>query len=154
MMESFPAVIGRNGITDDKTEGDGKSPKGIHKLGESFGIKQAPAGISIPYHQVSKQDYWIDDPDSDDYNQWMHYEGNPSDHWKSFERLNHHLYTHAIIIKYNMAPVIKGKGSAIFIHQWDSENSPTSGCVAMSYDNLVRLMIAIDPRKNPIIRIG
>ncbi|MCR8633010.1 L,D-transpeptidase family protein [Paenibacillus radicis (ex Xue et al. 2023)] len=153
-MESFPAVIGRNGSTNDKTEGDGKSPKGMYELGESFGTKQAPAGIIIPYHQVTNYDYWIDDQYSDDYNQWMHYEGNPSDHWKSFERLNHRLYTHAIIVKYNMAPIIKGKGSAIFMHQWEGENSPTAGCVAMSYDNLVRLMRAIYPQKHPIIRIG
>ncbi|SFM07464.1 L,D-peptidoglycan transpeptidase YkuD, ErfK/YbiS/YcfS/YnhG family [Paenibacillus sp. 1_12] len=153
-IDTIPAVIGKNGLTDDKSEGDGKSPRGLYELGESFGSRSVSNGFSIPYHQVTLHDYWIDDPYSDEYNQWIYYEGIPSSKWNSFETLVHPLYTYAIIIKYNMEPVIKGKGSAIFIHEWESESSPTLGCIAMSYDHLVLLMNSIQPQKNPKIRIG
>lgn len=154
IMGEVPVVIGKNGVTDGKTEGDGKSPAGIYELGGSFGVKAAPDGVALPYRQVTEHDYWIDDPHSDDYNQWVYYEGNASDRWGSFERLTHPLYTHAIIVKYNTDPVAKGKGSAIFIHQWESPDSPTAGCVAMSYENLVRLLKILDPQKNPKLIIS
>ncbi|WP_248926103.1 L,D-transpeptidase family protein [Paenibacillus hamazuiensis] len=153
-MGPIPVAIGRSGIAADKTEGDGTTPAGCYELGESFGTKPAPEDILIRYRKVTDYDYWIDDTDSDDYNRWVYHKGNPSDRWKSFERLTDPLYSHAIIVKYNMEPVVKGKGSAIFIHEWKNEFSPTAGCVAMSYDSLVRLMKRIDPRKKPKIVIA
>ena len=37
------------------------------------------------------------------------------------------LYKYGIIIEYNTNPVIKGNGSAIFMHIWKGENVPTAG---------------------------
>jgi L,D-peptidoglycan transpeptidase YkuD (ErfK/YbiS/YcfS/YnhG family) len=153
IMNSIPAVIGKNGMSDDKMEGDGKTPIGLYELGEAFGTKHAPDGIAMPYRQVTKYDYWIDDPHSVDYNRPIYYEGNPSSRWQSFERLTHPLYSHAIVIRYNDNPVVKGKGSAIFIHEWKNESSPTLGCIAVSYNNLVRLLRLLNPAKKPEIRI-
>ncbi|TBL77843.1 L,D-transpeptidase family protein [Paenibacillus thalictri] len=155
-LAAIPVVIGRSGLAasgDDKAEGDGKTPSGQYALGPAFGTKPPPAGIKLPYRLVGEDDYWVDDPTSDDYNRWVHYTGDPYTRWKSFELLANPLYPHAVIVQYNEQPVVPGKGSAIFIHQWKNENSPTQGCVAMSYDNLVRLIATLDPAKHPSIRI-
>ena len=38
----------------------------------------------------------------------------------------------------------KGRGSAIFIHQWRREGYPTEGCIALSKENLLRVAKFID----------
>ena len=40
------AFIGKNGMTEEKREGDGKTPKGVYELGLAFGIHDRKA-ISI-----------------------------------------------------------------------------------------------------------
>lgn len=152
-MESIPAVIGKHGIDARKAEGDRKTPQGLYDVGEAFGTAPAPEGTKLPYRIATEHDYWVDDPESDDYNRWVHYEGNPSERWKSFERLTDPLYTHAVVIKYNEDPVVKGKGSAIFLHRWKSGDTPTLGCVAIAYEDLVRLLGVLDPAKHPKINM-
>lgn len=152
-MEKIPAVVGKHGISHHKREGDGKTPAGLYALGEAFGTEPAPLGTALPYRVVTEHDYWVDDPQSYDYNRPVHYEGNPSDRWASFERLNDPLYNHVIVINYNEDPIVKGMGSAIFLHRWRNENAPTQGCVAISHDHLVRLLKMIDPARKPKISI-
>jgi L,D-peptidoglycan transpeptidase YkuD (ErfK/YbiS/YcfS/YnhG family) len=56
---------------------------------------------------------WCDDPNNKNYNQLIKI---PSKY--SYERLfrNENIYDLIIVLNYNMKPVIKNKGSAIFIH--------------------------------------
>lgn len=154
ILSDIPVVLGRQGI--DKTrEGDGKTPTGVFAIGKSFGTAPRPEGLRLFYVQASKQDYWVDDADSLDYNRWIRYSGDPAKRWKSFERLHIPLYKYAIIIRYNMDPIIrKNRGSAIFIHIWSSPDKPTDGCVAMSEPNLLLLMTKLDPDKLPSIAIS
>ncbi|WP_411346176.1 L,D-transpeptidase family protein [Paenibacillus sp. WLX1005] len=150
----IPVVLGNKGLGKTK-EGDGKTPLGTYTLGTAFGSSnQAPTGLKTDYRTAGEDDYWIDTPGSPDYNSWVSYEGNPKERWSSFERLNNPLYQYAMVINYNMNPVVSGKGSAIFMHIWRASNKPTEGCIAMSQDNLLRVMKMIDPDSNPKIRIG
>ncbi|MDR6244639.1 L,D-transpeptidase family protein [Paenibacillus hunanensis] len=149
-----PVVFGNNGLGKTK-EGDGKTPLGTYTLGTAFGSNlQPPAGLQIDYRPAGADDYWVDTPQSPDYNSWVAYEGNPKERWSSFERLNHPLYQYAVVINYNTNPVIPGKGSAIFMHIWRAADKPTEGCIAMSKDNLLRVMKIINPDRSPKIRIG
>ncbi|MBM7650130.1 L,D-peptidoglycan transpeptidase YkuD (ErfK/YbiS/YcfS/YnhG family) [Bacillus ectoiniformans] len=148
-----PAVVGKNGISPYKIEGDGASPQGLFAIGESFGYGAKPANLKVKYTRTNHYHYWVDDVQSPDYNKWVYYKGNPYTRWKSFERLNHPLYKHALIIRYNERP-IKGKGSAIFIHRWRYSTVPTAGCVALSEPDLVKTLQWIDPYKNPKIIMG
>jgi len=154
VFPDIPVVIGRNGMTKNKKEGDGKTPSGVFPLGTAFGTGKKPASLKIPYRQTTKYDYWVDDPSSPDYNRWIHYRGNPKKRWKSFERLTHPLYKHAIVIRYNDEPVVKGRGSAIFIHIWNKPSGHTLGCIATSEANVLKIMKALDQKKNPIIVIS
>lgn len=156
-MEVFApmkAVIGKKGFSMDKVEGDLKSPSGIFKLYRAFGTPTEPYGLKLDYSIVTGSDYWIDDATSIDYNKWIKYDGNPSLRWKSFERLNIPLYKYSIVIEYNTEPIVKGKGSAIFLHLWKDSNTGTSGCTAISEENMMKLMKWIDPAKNPLIIQG
>ena len=51
--------------------------------------------------------------------------------------MNNELYKYGAVINYNTNPIIKGKGSAIFLHIWRNENEVTAGCVATSEKNLL-----------------
>ncbi|GGB43365.1 L,D-transpeptidase family protein [Fictibacillus barbaricus] len=150
---TYPAVLGKNGISSQKVEGDGKSPAGMYFMGQAFGSVAKPAGVKLSYKKTTAYDYWIDDVTSADYNRWRVYEGNPYSKWKSFERLNHPLYKYATVIRYNEKPII-GKGSAIFLHMWKSSTSPTLGCTAVHEGNALRLMQWMDPAKRPLFIQG
>ncbi|MFT9848569.1 L,D-transpeptidase family protein [Aneurinibacillus sp. REN35] len=155
-LHSMPAVVGKNGyaLSSDKKEGDASSPAGMYKLGTAFGTAPKPTGVRIPYRPVTRQDYWIDDKSSPDYNTWVHHEGDPRKRWKTFERLAIPLYKYALVIRYNDEPVLPGKGSAIFMHIWRGPASYTAGCVALSETNLLAVLRWLDPDKSPFILQG
>jgi L,D-peptidoglycan transpeptidase YkuD (ErfK/YbiS/YcfS/YnhG family) len=50
-----------------------------------------------------------------------------------------------------MDPIIKGKGSAIFIHIAKKQFKPTAGCVALNKADLLSLLATIE--KNTKIKI-
>jgi L,D-peptidoglycan transpeptidase YkuD (ErfK/YbiS/YcfS/YnhG family) len=64
------------------------------------------------------------------------------------------LYRHGIVIEYNMHPIVRGKGSAIFLHQWQGKGKSTRGCVAMPEHHILRLLSWLDPAQNPLIIMG
>lgn len=150
---SSPAVIGQSGITTSKKEGDKKSPVGLFEIGHGFGYAK-PSGLSVPFKVASNNDYWIDDVSSSDYNKWVEYNGNPDQKWNSYERMNNSLYKYGLVIKYNMNPIVKGKGSAIFFHTWRNQNSPTLGCVALPEEMMLSLLRKVEPSKEPAVIIG
>ncbi|UQZ36463.1 hypothetical protein C2I18_24755 [Paenibacillus sp. PK3_47] len=152
-LAGIPVTLGRGG-TGKIREGDGRTPSGVYPLGPAFGTGDAPGNLKLEYTKTTSKDFWIDDPASEQYNQWVTYDGHPGLRWSSYERLQHPLYKYAVVIGYNTAPVVSGKGSAIFLHIWKGANQPTAGCIAMSESNLLKLMALLDPAKSPSIAIG
>ena len=55
------------------------------------------------------------------------------------------------MLDFNLKPIKKGKGSAIFLHIATKNYSPTLGCVAVSKSNLKKLISNID--KNSFLKI-
>ncbi len=157
-LSDAPALIGRSGLAapDEKREGDGKSPSGEFPLGFAFGrAENAPDGVSIPYRQATENDYWIDDPKSPDYNTWVRGE-KPT---VSCERLRlgdgpkARCYDWSLVVEYNFDPIVPGAGSAIFLHVWADPTTATSGCVALSTEDVVKILRWLDPNAKPRIRI-
>ena len=146
------AVVGKNGIGKGK-EGDARTPAGTYLFGTSFGWGNKPAGTVYPFKGVSKYDYWIDDVNSVDYNKWVYFKGDPNQRWQSFERLNHPLYKYAMVIRYNDNPIVKGAGSAIFLHIKSGSTKYTLGCVAVSEGDLISILKWLDSKKKPVIEI-
>ncbi|MRX73670.1 L,D-transpeptidase family protein [Bacillus lacus] len=148
------AVTGPKGIGVKQREGDGVTPEGIYPIGISFGLGKKPYGVKIPYRQITANDYYVDDPASPDYNKWIAYSGDPKKKWNSFERMNIPFYKLGFEVQYNKNPIIKGKGSAIFFHVWKGPGFPTAGCIALSENDVLKLMKWLDPSNKPLIIIS
>jgi len=155
-MVSAPmtAGIGRKGFAAPgvKREGDRKSPTGLFLLGQLF-CYEKKVETQMPHIQTTPEDKWIDDPNSPDYNQ--HVRGTTQA--ASFEKLllNGNDYRYCMVIEYNTNPVIKGNGSAIFLHLAEGENiNPSSGCVVLTQKDMEELLKWMNPKLNPSILMG
>ena len=166
-IKSFENVkIGREGATMFKEEGDYKTPLGLFKLGPAFGTLAVES--NYPYIKITPNSYWVDDVASPFYNKWVEVEGNldyPYDYivnanvvaWASAEKLIEYKsqYELGVVIEYNtagaIAGTIKGKGSVIFLHVVQNEN--TAGCIALPLPALKFIVNWLDVNKNPHILI-
>ncbi len=148
----FEGLIGKNGFAaiDMKRERDGKTPSGLFSLGIAFGYEPSIA-TRMHYRQTTEDNFWVDDPNSEDYNRWV--KGKPDA--ASFEKMKREddLYRYGVVIEYNTHPVVKGKGSAIFLHV-RKPGQPTSGCVAMPEEMVLKILGWLDPAKKPLIIMG
>lgn len=129
--------IGRNGVTNNKKEGDGKTPKGTYSFGRAFGVKKNP-GTLLTYTKVNSSHYWVDDPSSKYYNQFVSTKNVTKD-WYSAEHLIDYstAYAYAVAVNYNVE-CVPGKGSAIFLHC--QTGRPTAGCIAVSKKMMVKIL--------------
>ena len=137
----FPCVIGRQGVSKLKKEGDGKTPTGSHQI---VGMLYRPDRITQPRKwalQIRPRDIWSDDVKDPNYNLVG---TSPSSF--SYERLfrSDHLYDLVIITNWNWPYAVKGRGSAIFIHSWRKMVYPTEGCIGLSKENLLKVAEFID----------
>jgi len=144
------AAIGRNGLAPlgEKREGDGRTPSGIFELRRAFGYDQN-VRTGLDYRAVTEKDFWVDAPISPLYNQWV--VGDAPEISHEVLRRQDELYKYAVVIEYNTDPVVPGMGSAIFLHVWRGAGEPTAGCVALSSDDVLRLLQWLDARWNPVI---
>ena len=71
----------------------------------------------------------------------------------NYERLwrEDNAYDIIIVISHNTKPVIKNKGSAIFIHCNFEDIRPTAGCIALKKRDLINLIENL--RDNVFIKI-
>jgi L,D-peptidoglycan transpeptidase YkuD (ErfK/YbiS/YcfS/YnhG family) len=154
VFEPFNAVIGKNGFAQpgEKREGDGKTPSGIYPLKMTFGYDES-IKTKMPYRQVLADDIWVDDVNADDYNRWVKKGATQA---KSYEKMRRDdsLYKYGIVIEYNTRPVVKGYGSAIFFHVWGGADITTGGCVAVSEENIIKILLWLDPQAEPLIIMG
>jgi L,D-peptidoglycan transpeptidase YkuD (ErfK/YbiS/YcfS/YnhG family) len=152
--QSFNGVIGKKGFAEpgEKREGDGRTPSGIFSLHRTFGYA-ATTKTKMPYRQVLADDLWIDDINAADYNLWVKKNETRAVSYEKMKREDD-LYKYGIVIEYNTGPIIKGHGSAIFLHIWRGQNVATEGCVAVSEDDILRIMRWLDPEAKPLIIMG
>jgi L,D-peptidoglycan transpeptidase YkuD (ErfK/YbiS/YcfS/YnhG family) len=88
--------------------------------------------MDIEYRQINGNCYWVDDPYSEYYNQWRDITNDPEGiTWNSAEHLLTYAtsYHYAVVVNYNMDPIVPGKGSAIFLHT--KTGSSTAGCISV-----------------------
>ncbi|MGC0318436.1 L,D-transpeptidase family protein [Kitasatospora acidiphila] len=162
-MIAFTAAarIGSHGITDGATriQGTDTTPTGTYTITEGFGVGGNP-GTRIPYHQVTIHDWWVQDPTSAYYNQ-MRTDTQGGFHLTeagddgSEHLINYPIqYHNALVIDFNMNPVVKGRGAGIFLHDLGPQAGPTAGCVAVSAEFMTQVMQWINPADHPVIAIG
>ena len=148
ILAKTAGAIGPKGFAPlgEKHEGDGRTPTGVYRIGTAFG-SDPTMETKLDYRQATADDFWVDDPDSPQYNRWVH--GKPDA--KSFEKLRIAAYRYAAVIEYNTNPVEKGKGSAIFLHIWGGPDKPTAGCVAVAEPEIVKLLAWLNKGQKPVI---
>jgi L,D-peptidoglycan transpeptidase YkuD (ErfK/YbiS/YcfS/YnhG family) len=136
MGRVWPCTIGRGGVTGDKREGDGATPRGVHGI---VGMLYRPDRMARPADwalPIRPGDLWSDDPRHEDYNLMVR-----APYGWSHEALRRAdpLYDLVLITDWNWPCAERGRGSAIFIHQWRRPGMPTAGCVALRRDHLRRI---------------
>jgi L,D-peptidoglycan transpeptidase YkuD (ErfK/YbiS/YcfS/YnhG family) len=91
---------------------------------------------------LKSSDAWSDDPKDIDYNKKvsLRHSGQVERLWRKDE-----LYNIIVIIGYNDNPVIKLKGSAIFLHVAKDGFTHTRGCVALKQGDLLEIIAAPAP---------
>ena len=141
----YDCVLGKNGITDDKSEGDMSTPAGEFPLRLLYyrtdKVERPVTNLSIQI--LCEDDGWCDDPSHTHYNRHVKlpHEGSHENLW----RANDDLYDLIIPIGYNDNPAQPGKGSAIFIHVARPDMAPTAGCIALKKDDLIEILRDLGP---------
>jgi L,D-peptidoglycan transpeptidase YkuD (ErfK/YbiS/YcfS/YnhG family) len=141
--QRWRCALGRAGISRDKHEGDGATPAGSFVLRRVFyrPDREAKPQSFLPCQALTPEDGWCDDPADPAYNQPVRlaYRASAEALWRS-----DHVYDLIVVLGYNDAPVVKGRGSAIFLHLAQPDYAPTAGCVALARDDLLALLRAAD----------
>ena len=136
-------TIGKSGIISLKKEGDLATPKGTFKLGALYYRKDRnkPLKCKLKKIIIKKNMGWCDDIKSKKYNQKINF---PFKYGAEKLYRKDKIYDLFINIKYNFSPVIKEKGSAIFLHITDGKYRPTKGCIAISKNNFLKILPLIN----------
>ena len=92
---------------------------------------------------------WCDDIRSKDYNKIISFPFKYSAE-KLYKKEN--TYDIILVLNYNNNPIRKGKGSAIFIHIAKRNYKSTEGCIAMSKNDLKKIIKKIN--KKTVVHIN
>lgn len=135
------ASLGRGGVRADKLEGDGATPLGLLPLRRVLyraDRVRRPRAV-VPVSPLAPQDGWCDDPASKDYNRPLRLP-HPDRHealWRDDA-----LYDVIVVLGWNDAPPVPGRGSAIFLHVARPDGGPTEGCIALPLPDLLAALDA------------
>ena len=147
----FRCALGKAGIGKKKREGDNVTPTGTFKIVKIYYRSDRIKKISSKFRaiEITKNMGWCDDPNSKNYNQLINLPSKYG-HEKLFKKNN--IYDIIVVLNYNMKPVVKNKGSAIFIHVAKKNYQPTQGCIALKKNDLLKILSKIN--KNIKIKIN
>lgn len=143
------AWVGVNGVRPTH-EGLGRTPVGVFTMTRAFG-SQANNGTRLPYVHVGPDDWWDEDPASPHYNQLVVSRVSPGGASENLDDAGI-AYDHAVVINYNVNPIVKGAGSGFFLHV--SFGAATEGCVAIPENRLDQIMRWLNPSLHPIISLN
>ena len=146
----FRCALGKAGIGKKKIEGDSITPRGKFNIVKIYYRSDRVKKISSKYKliKISKNMGWCDDPNSKSYNQLINLPTKYT-HEKLYRKEN--VYDLLVVLNYNMKPIIKNKGSAIFIHIARQNYKKTSGCVAIKKPHLIKLIKTIKKNTKVVI---
>lgn len=134
---AIPCALGRSGISRSKREGDGATPAGRFKLLGGFYRADRLLRPNPKLQAIQPRFGWCDGAQSRTYNRPIHL---PSAEPHELLWRQDQLYDLVVVLNYNIAPVRRGRGSAIFFHLCDQDYSPTAGCVAITRKHMRHLL--------------
>src|ERR1700689_3334988 len=137
--QTLRCALGQGGVRVEKEEGDGATPAGLLPLRRIFyrADRVPPPRSPMPIEPIAQTDGWCDDPSHRDYNRFVHlpHDARHEELWRQDA-----IYDVLAVLGWNDQPVVKGRGSAIFLHVARSDYPPTEGCVALALPDVVRLL--------------
>jgi len=138
-------ALGKRGIGNKRREGDFITPRGNFKIKYILYRKDRIKRIQSKIKKIiiKKNMGWCDDPLSKDYNKLIKI---PSEY--NYEKLykKDNVYDIILVLNFNMNPVVKNKGSAIFIHVAKKNYKKTEGCVAIKKNDMMVLLKLINKK--------
>ncbi len=152
--------VGKNGITQNKHEGDGCTPAGEFDLTFCCGL-QAP-DTDMNFRFIDSYSVWVDDVDSYYYNtlQASNYDYKDWDSaepmYNSYFKNNRHNYCINIAANgdgYTSDNANPGCGSVITLCGKNDTLTETQGCVDISGDDMLDFLRILDSDKSPVIII-
>jgi L,D-peptidoglycan transpeptidase YkuD (ErfK/YbiS/YcfS/YnhG family) len=127
----FRAACGRAGVTRHKQEGDGATPVGLLPLERVLfrADRVKPPVCTVPIEPIGPDDGWCDDPEDKEYNRMvgLPYNGRHEALWRGDG-----IYDVIGVLGWNLNPVVRHRGSAIFLHVARADYAPTDGCIALA----------------------
>lgn len=149
LLHTF-AIYGKNGFSENKIEGDGKTPVGTFDFLYAFGINKKPE-TKLEYIRTDKNYCFVDDINSKYYNKLTDIRCDLKD-WESCERITDYKreYQYAVNTSYNKE-CVKGKGSAIFLH-CKGKKDYTGGCIAINKNDMLLCLKYLDKTSKIIIK--
>ena len=146
----FRCSLGKAGIGEKEKEGDKITPRGTYKIVKIYyrndRVKKILSNFKL--FKIKKSMGWCDDPKSKQYNQLVKI---PNQY--GYEKLNRkdNIYDLVLVLNYNMKPIIKNKGSAIFIHIANKNYKKTAGCIGLKKTHLINIIKKIKKNTKVII---
>lgn len=139
--QRFRAALGRSGVSMQKHEGDGATPAGLLRLVRVLyrADRIKPPACMVPVEPIGPRDGWCDDVADAAYNKPVRLPC-PASHealWRE-----DHVYDVIGVLDWNLAPIVTGRGSAIFFHVATADYAPTAGCVALSLPDVLAALKA------------
>lgn len=145
----FRCQIGLGGLkkAQHKTEGDKSTPIGkwylkslLYRADKSPSLRLKKINF-LKINVITKNCGWCDDNESNFYNQFIRI-NNSSFINTRYEKLwrEDNAYDIILVISHNIRPIIKNKGSAIFIHCSFLDYRETAGCIALKKRDLTFLI--------------
>jgi len=145
----FKCQIGKSGykIYTKKQEGDQATPIGKWRLKSIYYrsdkvLRPKVKNKTFKINKITKNCGWCDDPKSSYYNKYINVKKNFYVKKINFENLWREDQAYDLVIEtsHNTNPIIKGKGSAIFVHCSFSDSRNTAGCVSVMKKDLILLI--------------
>lgn len=155
-LSRLPGHVGKNGIKHSRIIDSYTSPAGLWALGMAFGNSAKPEGLKLPWRDVTPESDWISDTESKYFNTWQERDDPTLDESWDYSAGEHladypQSYAYSCVIEFNTKyDVVPSRGCAIFLHCGDDY---TAGCVSLPEEYLLRILLWLDPDKNPYILI-
>jgi L,D-peptidoglycan transpeptidase YkuD (ErfK/YbiS/YcfS/YnhG family) len=132
-------AVGIGGVRSDKAEGDGATPAGLLPLRRVLyrADRMPPPRCVVPIEPIAQNEGWCDDPAHPDYNRHVSlpHDAHHEELWRRDE-----VYDLLAVLGWNDSPVMRGRGSAIFLHVARPAYAATEGCVALALPDLTRVL--------------
>ena len=141
---NFKCCIGKNGTTNNKFEGDNKTPKGLFSINKVYYRKDKNIKPITKLNTISinRKMGWCNDVTNKKYNRLIKINKNIK-HEKMFRK--DYKYDYVVPINFNTKKTKIGRGSAIFIHL-TKNYKPTAGCIALKKKDFLILLRLINKK--------